>query len=1580
MRTITVDKSTVQGLVYKFTAAKSRFLEGSKELYTFDLEDATREDWAVNRRVDGFLETCALTVTVGVTSNVSPPAPNTLIALASETFEVAGLTTNRAIIDIDFAVDPIDSGSPTFNINGVDFVVPIVFGSIQENDEAILAYPFTGWTVSALQNGFRLTKNTIGAIIDPVFTDDPIDVTGLDVTMTVIERGSASSDEEWTAEQIREHTFPGWTVSGTGAEVIFTKIQTNEDSEAPDLYNGDTGMEGTWTQVFTSVEINDYEQFDNIALSGDKIDMAFPVATIKNSITTLTRQKSRNVKGSYDSLSFIDGTATGRTTTFVPATIMDECKNMTALKSRYVKEGIDPVAYILDDYSSETAAKPAAVTNVTISGDKLTLTYPVADVKTALIAETKQKARTGEKFETLAFMDKTATEKTLTIVPSEILTECKNMTAHKSKFLKADLDPAVYVLDDYTGETTVKPAAVTGVTVTGDKLTLTYPAADIKAALIAQTKQKARTVADFETLAFMDKTAAEKTTTIVPGDILTECKNMTKQKSRFIKEGVDPTVFLLDETESASLPVTTSGITGIAVANNTVTLSYTAADIKAALVALSEQKGRHLSIGGLPLFDEIAYAESTSEIPVTCTLDTTAKAALFTKCMMITARRAKLMENFDNYVMTADDEALFLSYYTTAVKELMSEIAKSGSISMASPITITSTDTITIAGSFLGSSDQAIKNGIDSYLYNRIMGLFYQTLSVDPKIFNDEALGALLSVKKNITAQADSVVLFKELINEGALLVQRALFPLSKRMVTAEYTYGTTITFSFENSYPVSHASVQIIFNLVQNILLNGALAKWFSLAGIEDVSKNEIDTCLNSMSYVISDRLRLFSLFDKLFLDSYSELTSNISRLAVASIPSGTPTSRVLTYTASETIDSAVSLFLFNSIMKKYYLTVSQPDEAGVFDTAGVLEQIRKILTAQSETTNILKELIDDGAMIVQRALFPLSRRLPNDIIYVYGTNITFSFESTDFPIPATAVQVIYNLIKTILINGALSRWYKLSGVDDSENKASLELAVNSISFIISDRLTLFSLYDKLFKDSYAELTSELSRLAVSSIPSGTPTSRTLTYTASETIDSAVSLYLFNNIMKRYYLTVSQPNEAGAFDTSTPLEQIRKVLTAQSEVTNILKDLIDDGAMIVQRVLYPISKRLPNDVIYTNNGTSVTFVFESTDFPIPATAVQVIYNLIKTILVNGSLSRWYKLSKVDDSENKAALELAINSISYIISDRLILFNVFTKLLTDAYTELLSRTAQFVTPDGTTAWKIAYSTSKPLNDLLNHFLYTRIMEQYYLAVSLPEESKTFDSETIMGNIMTLLNAQADAETLLASVLNDCVADIQKALYPLSKHLTGEIYNLTTGIMTFSIEKNEIPISSAAVQIIYKIVESILVNGVLSKWYTMAGISDDKNEAKTTLVENMKYLSFIVEDRLRLLGLFDQYFNEASSEIRNIFLSYSKNLHVTDYSLVGNVASFNFDRAMWDESVLTEATEDLEAGDYSLNFSSNLSLNVNNAIYRYILKEWFRLNNPQEFEISTDYYEKAITNVRKAISIQHQPISRSKSWG
>jgi len=329
---------------------------------------------------------------------------------------------------------------------------------------------------------------------------------------------------------------------------------------------------------------------------------------------------------------------------------------------------------------------------------------------------------------------------------------------------------------------------------------------------------------------------------------------------------------------------------------------------------------------------------------------------------------------------------------------------------------------------------------------------------------------------------------------------------------------------------------------------------------------------------------------------------------------------------------------------------------------------------------------------------------------------------------------------------------------------------------------------------------------------------------------------------------------------------------------------------------------------------------------------------------------------------------MSFDNIVMTDDDTVIFGKNYTRAFNDLVSEMSPLLDSFIADTSLTitagfAGAISATNLKPL---IENYLQESCLGQFYDIIGIQAEGEKHINKSgfYMLTIKNMLTSQADADKLLKSIITDAAVKAQTALYPLSRKALGTDSMYTYGATTLdlSFELREIPISSSAIQLIYNLVRGVLLNGALSKYYTMAGIADDKNEAKSELEQNLAAISFIIEDRLRFLGLFDQLFAEGTTKVREKLLGYSRELTVLDFVDTPETLTLTFEKPHWDE-----------VADYNdvvhpnVNHLSILTAKVDEALYRYVTAGWWLLTNNELYSVDYPLFLEALGGISGILS-------------
>lgn len=185
--------------------------------------------------VDTLMITESPTVSGNVTITLNGVAVN--IAVVGGTAEVATVKITAAATE---------DSEVTISLNGTDYGIAVQDGdTINQVAAKIRATHFEGYTVSGATDTAIFTANEEGAKTATTFDGG---VTGVTATVTTTTDGTDPDSLDEVATKIRAGTYTGWTASGSGAEVIFTKSAAGDVSD-PVFDPGTTGTVGAMVKT-----------------------------------------------------------------------------------------------------------------------------------------------------------------------------------------------------------------------------------------------------------------------------------------------------------------------------------------------------------------------------------------------------------------------------------------------------------------------------------------------------------------------------------------------------------------------------------------------------------------------------------------------------------------------------------------------------------------------------------------------------------------------------------------------------------------------------------------------------------------------------------------------------------------------------------------------------------------------------------------------------------------------------------------------------------------------------------------------------------------------------------------------------------------------------------------------------------------------------------------------------------------------------------------------------------------------------------------------------------------------------------
>lgn len=275
-----------------------------------------------------------------------------------------------------------------------------------------------------------------------------------------------------------------------------------------------------------------------------------------------------------------------------------------------------------------------------------------------------------------------------------------------------------------------------------------------------------------------------------------------------------------------------------------------------------------------------------------------------------------------------------------------------------------------------------------------------------------------------------------------------------------------------------------------------------------------------------------------------------------------------------------------------------------------------------------------------------------------------------------------------------------------------------------------------------------------------------------------------------------------------------------------------------------------------------------------------------------------------------------------------------------------------------------YTNIKAIKSAVETYIVESVLKQHFII---------FDIETkmdpdLLSKLLSIFTKQQDKEAILNQIINDSIVFLQSAIYPLCRNLgpSQKITEITSETIKFRCEATDI--SSAALQLLYNTGYNILINGALSKWFTTAGVQDDKNEAKQSLSGYAELLKWLIDDRIRFVGLLDDFILDAIKDVCGLFAAYNKLADIEAYTKEGDIYKLQLNREQWDVNI---------AGTSYL--ISQLTKSVDSMMFNRILLDWVKLSDLNMLEIYTNDYIKAKDEVRSSLYNQQPQRGRRYDW-
>ena len=194
--------------------------------------------------------------------------------------------------------------------------------------------------------------------------------------------------------------------------------------------------------------------------------------------------------------------------------------------------------------------------------------------------------------------------------------------------------------------------------------------------------------------------------------------------------------------------------------------------------------------------------------------------------------------------------------------------------------------------------------------------------------------------------------------------------------------------------------------------------------------------------------------------------------------------------------------------------------------------------------------------------------------------------------------------------------------------SRASVILKQNSYSSLSFNEIHMENSDRPLFEIFYNEATSFISDILskyVVSFSGGTYVLRLNAVPSGENdIANAVSSYVLDYILYKYYMHVMLPDVAQAYKQAVTdfLAKINAIIADQTGSGGLLDTLVTEGARLLHSLLFPLQRELETES-FTIEGDDMMFAVLAKELRIPSSSLEVVREQGETLIVNHALGRW---------------------------------------------------------------------------------------------------------------------------------------------------------------------------------------------------------------------------------------------------------------------------------------------------------------------------------------------------------------------
>lgn len=305
--------------------------------------------------------------------------------------------------------------------------------------------------------------------------------------------------------------------------------------------------------------------------------------------------------------------------------------------------------------------------------------------------------------------------------------------------------------------------------------------------------------------------------------------------------------------------------------------------------------------------------------------------------------------------------------------------------------------------------------------------------------------------------------------------------------------------------------------------------------------------------------------------------------------------------------------------------------------------------------------------------------------------------------------------------------------------SRASVILKQNSYSSLSFNEIHMENSDRPLFEIFYNEATSFISDILskyVVSFSGGTYVLRLNAVPSGENdIANAVSSYVLDYILYKYYMHVMLPDVAQAYKQAVTdfLAKINAIIADQTGSGGLLDTLVTEGARLLHSLLFPLQRELETES-FTTDGDDMMFAVLAKELRIPSSSLEVVREQGETLIVNHALGRWLAICGRSTSDPDAVCETASDNIKFYVERRLKKNDLFTSYLRTACENIYAMIEAYRCHDyRLTDEEISFSLPflyVGATETVRQLIVQTILSLWYASISDREACETAEAERV----------------------------------------------------------------------------------------------------------------------------------------------------------------------------------------------------------------------------------------------------------